>query len=584
MLKVSQSALEKLLRDPVMAAHVILGMEFDTFQKARLRTYWWVPHVTDNSGVSTGKTAVDFAYLCLRVILCGRLDNHVAAVYFPNFQTMKDEFWPYFDATIGRSDIFRSLLKIHNGKVGEHKDPGAWWMEFKDGSRIVAPAPGFMQDSMTQASRRFNTLVVDDYLRAMDMGEGIEKQLIDRVTRPCFNQEHPVWANHVKLLGHAEKPSHRGYARYKAARRAIADGDTGHAVISFCHLDWSDRPVGGSTFRKKYCPTKVIKEQKRVLSWDQYCRQWLGIWSRDGQNYYPETVLARAWQRMVPLLGRQFEDEINVLGLDFAPGVSVRSDFSSAAIFRAVPIGENRTDKTNRTYDGLTPNWFFEGKAYHASFTFASMPKGLDAPRMAQFIHMLHRAFGFSKIVMDPGGGGLWVYPELKRDQLLIDGVAQKFQPLCAKTELMQSGMQPIISWFKRGADFDDLMEPQYLSSDEGFIAFWHLQFRMAWEGGHIAVPMAMEERSPAEIRGWTPDQVWAQRILDTGMKQLNNVRQLTKDGEVVTSRRGFPMFQAVGKKDVAYAMWYAWCGMQALMRDAGAGMEMDAEDCFGVM
>lgn len=249
-MKVPQKLLEQLLIDPVMASYVILKMELDTFQAARLRTYWWVPNVQDNSGVSTGKTAVDFAYVCLRAIFCGRLSNHIAAVYFPNFQTMKDEFWPYFDRTIEASDIFRSLLKIHNGKVGEHKDPGAWWMEFKDGSRIVCPAPGFLNDSMTQASRRFNTLVVDDYLRAMDMGEGIEKQLIDRVTRPCFNQEHPIWSNHTKLLGHAEKPSHRGYVRYKAASfpiRSNADGSRRYSRAMRPHMGMASS--AGITFR-----------------------------------------------------------------------------------------------------------------------------------------------------------------------------------------------------------------------------------------------------------------------------------------------------------------------------------------------
>lgn len=574
-MKVPQKLLEQLLIDPVMAAYVILKMELDTFQAARLRTYWWVPNVQDNSGVSTGKTAVDFAYVCLRAIFCGRLSNHIAAVYFPNFQTMKDEFWPYFDRTIEASDIFRSLLKIHNGKVGEHKDPGAWWMEFKDGSRIVCPAPGFLNDSMTQASRRFNTLVVDDYLRAMDMGEGIEKQLIDRVTRPCFNQEHPIWSNHTKLLGHAEKPSHRGYVRYKAAKRAIHDGSTSHALISFCHLDWSDRPTRGSTFRRLYCPEKTIREQRRTLSWDQYARQWLGIWSRDGQNFYPEIVIIRGYVRQMPQIGREYPHEINTLGLDFAPGIGVRADFSAAAVFRMVELLKGMK---------LEENWRWNNKPYHCGFTFASMPKGLDAPRMAMFIQNLHKAFGFSRIGLDPGGGGLWVYPELKKPNLLIDGIEYSFRPLCTRFEPLQAERQPILSFFKRGADFDELIEErQYLTSDDGFIAYWHLQYRMAWEACGIAVPMPMEERNPAEVKIWSPDQLEAQRALDIGIKQLNNVRQLTnKDGAVLVSRRGFPMFAAVGKKDVAYAKWYAWCASRLVLHSAEG--ESDDEGCFGAI
>lgn len=576
MLKVSQSTLEKFITDPVMAAYVILGMEFDTFQAARLRTYWWCPNMQDNSGVSTGKTAVQFAYCNLRAILCGRLGNHICAVYFPNFQTMKEEFWPYFQATMERSDIYGNLLAVRKGIYGEHKDPGAWWMEFIDGSRITCPAPGFMTDALSSASRRFNTLVVDDYLRAMDMGDGLEKQLLDRVTRPNFNKKHPIWDNHTKLLGHAETPSHKGYNRIKVAKKAISDGSTRHALLSFCHLDWSDKPTQGTTFKRKYCPEDTAREQKKNLPWDQYARQWLGIWSRDGQNYYPEIIIIRGFVRIKPLVGRQYPHEINTLGGDFAPGVGIRSDYSSFVVHRMVEIIKGVE---------LEPNFEMGGRPYHCGFTYAMMPKGLDAPRTAYVIHMLHRAFGFSRIVLDPGGGGLWVYPELKRERLTIDGMEHRFTPLCTRFEPMQSTRQPIISFFKRGADLDPLTERAYLTGDDGFIAYWHLQFRMAWEAQQVSVPMSLEERPQNEVKLWTPDELATQRVLDIGYKQLSNVRTLTdKNNAVILSGHGFPMFKAVGKKDVAYGMWYAWCGSRLVMQANAVNQEMQSEDCFSAL
>src|SRR5205085_2833486 len=99
-----------------------------------------------------------------------------------------------------------------------------------NGSRIEMPAPGFLQDSTSQAGRRFNTLVVDDWYRASDKGEGIDKQLADRVSRPCYNQEHPVWGNHFHLKGHAEKPTHKAQKRVRGYRKKIREGSREHCL------------------------------------------------------------------------------------------------------------------------------------------------------------------------------------------------------------------------------------------------------------------------------------------------------------------------------------------------------------------
>src|SRR5271156_4200141 len=163
MIEIEQKWIERFYFDPVMAAHVMMGARLDTFQKARLRFYWFTPETIDSSGVGTGKTIVDFVYLNLRCIL---IPNHLAAIYFPNFQVGKDGFWnKYFPAFEELSPIFRAQFAQANQREEEkanQRNPGAWIRSYKNGSKLFMPAPDFKGDSKNQASRDFNTVVIDD--------------------------------------------------------------------------------------------------------------------------------------------------------------------------------------------------------------------------------------------------------------------------------------------------------------------------------------------------------------------------------------------------------------------------------------
>jgi len=563
MLQVSEKVLRELICDPVLACEVILGWELDTYQKAALRFDWWFPETIDSSGVSTGKTLRVFVFANLRCIL---LPQNVCGVYFPNFQTGKDEFWPYFERTMEQSPIFADQLVMHRRKLGESKAPGAWSMNYVSGSRLIMPAPSFLTDSQTQATRRFNTLVVDDWLVAETMGEGIGKQLVSRVTRPCFNQEHPIWCNHIHFKGHAQSPTHKGYQRVRAYKRLIRDGSTRHALYSFCFKDISPK------FQPLLLNKHTIQSERSTKTRDEFMRMWLGLWTRDGATYYPETVLELAARGyFAPAYGRTYENEVNILGFDVAAGMSHRADYSAAVVIRLVPLpslGKTYDLKlVDGTYvvDQLPENYTHEdGRRFNVCVVFAFMFQGRSAPETSGFLHGLHRRFAFALIVLDPGGGGLWIYAELKKPKQTIEGREVTVVPLCTPNEPLYHDKQPIVHFFKRKSAFDDLpfIEPQFLTGDEGFIAACHLRYREAWQAAELHVPATIEERKKGEVEQWTREQVTAQKVIDIGIKQLANVRQLTnKAGEPQMSSRGFPLFIAQGKKDVAYAQFYSFIG-----------------------
>lgn len=561
MLKLPAEAFKKLLVDPVMAAEVLMGWKLDAFQRAALRMDWWFPETIDSSGVSTGKTLRIFIFSCLRCLL---MPDQVGGVYFPNFQVGKDEFWPYFQKTIDQSPIFASQLRLHRKKLGEQKQPGAWIVEFKNGSKIIMPAPSFLQDSNTQASRRFNFLIVDDWLQAENMGEGIGMQLVDRVTRPNRNKEHPIWCNHIHLKGHAQRPSHKGYKRVKVFKEMIEGGSLRHCLYTFCFKDFTEE------FAKKLRPDATLRTQRRVLSKDQFRRQWLGIWSRDGRAYYPEGVLRIACRHYLrPQWGRQYDHEVNILGFDVAPGQGLRADSSAAVNLRIVELLAGV--KLPVTYEQ-------DGRGYNISFTFATYLRNRSARETSAFIHQLHQRFGFARIVLDKGGGGFWVYKELRQREQEMNKKKFAVLPLVTEDDPFNMEGQPIVHFFKRGGAFDALILPHYLTNDGGFIEAMHEEYRKGWEAPDFHWPMPMEDRPSEAIRQFSQEQLDGQAALEKVLKELENVRIVTnKAGDPIISRAGFKQFEALGKKDGAYASLFAKSGAQ-LWFATGDVIEEDEE------
>ena len=167
-LQITQTMMEEFIIDPVMGAKVLLGYDLDVFQRARLKYYWWTPYCIDSSGISTGKTVVDWLYVVLRSML---IHDHVTLVYYQTFQAMKDNFWPLFNRC--GSQIYRA----HCGRFtddGEEnkrdardsaKEPSCYKVFFKNQSQILCPAPAFLQKAKGQAGRRTNDLLIDEWTK-----------------------------------------------------------------------------------------------------------------------------------------------------------------------------------------------------------------------------------------------------------------------------------------------------------------------------------------------------------------------------------------------------------------------------------
>lgn len=564
--------------DPVMAAYVLLGERLDTFQRARLRFLWFVPNKCDSSGWSTGKTRVEWIYAVLRAAL---IPKQVVGVYYPIFQTGKDTFWKYF------SDIRPEQLVAQYlpGRDAESKDPGCWKRSFRNGSTIQLPAPGFLNDANNQASRRFNTMIIGEYTQAAMKGEGVD-ELIGRCSEPNWNKNHPIWGNHYLLSAHAESRTHPGYKYYKGIYNPSigmnrADEIQKNVTFSFCYRDWSDRPIDpkrpSETFKKKLRDDDAIRRSMRTLSKQGIREKIFGLWGSGGTGWYDEESMRRGLRsNLVPLLARPstMEGWVFTLGIDTAPGMSEKADQCAATVEAGRPChGHER------------PTFITEEGVPWISFpVFAHIFKAADAPLFSGYIHSLHWRYSFARIVMDPGGGGAWVYKELKKPQQIIDGVSHAVTPLVTEQDAIGSEGQSIVSFFKRGSDLDVLWQGNFLAGDDGIVEAAHRLHREAVHSGPW--PQLAVNRHPGQKKEFTKQQFIAQANLDAVYRQLTQINVKTMKDNTgndvpAKSARGFVMFNSKIKKDAAYSKLYAHCGIRLAAHGGGVtGQEYEDPVC----
>lgn len=561
-----QSELEAFIKDPVLAAWAIFGAELDVFQKVRLRMMWWVPELIDDSGISTGKTEILWIWAQLRAILLPQprpYPHRIIGIYYPTLDSAQSNFAPKYQKYIETSPAFRNeLRRMHGGKLGYQALKGAIQWVYCNNSIVQCPAANYAQDAKNQASKRFHDVGVDEAKEADGSSEGLDKQILGRVTAPGWNNKHPIYANHVVLMGHAEDPdTHPFYRRVKAFRSLIRDGSQGHAIITSSYRDWTPK------FQKDLRPDTMIRRDKLTMTTARFRQIWEGLWEHGTQDWYDSNDMKKVCTRSVPVLTRRkFDFSIASLGWDTAPGANSKSDLNAGIITQADPLPLN-------TRETLGVSWF-HGRPFRIYPTWGMQVRGRDAGELSGIIHRADQRFGLRKIVADPGGGGMWVQKELWKSEQFYDGKIHRVSGICsADSAHLYPQARPILSMFKRGAPelYPVWGEDRFRNSDEGIIEAIHRIAQAMFASGGIAWPAPAEDRPPGEMEQFDPEQRMALLALSVALQQFLSIKvSVGSDNEVRLTKRGFLTFSADGKKkkDLAYAALYSLVGLLSLLMD----------------
>ena len=282
-----------LLCDPVLAARLVLGLHLDTFQCARLRYYWWVPNCMDESGFSSGKTIVDWAFVCLRAIL---LPDQVIGIYYPTGDQGRQVIWPRF--TDCRAELYRQQVgKLdEEGDITEKKRSQAsscYTAWFRSGSKVMLPTPNFVKNSFSNAGFRFNTLLCEEWTHADAMSDGINEQLVGRNSRESLNQDHPLWMNHYLFTATAKPRSHPSYARYREYEREVQSGNPHYAILRYSYKDYSNLPSpSGKTFAEEYRNEVAVEQVRKGKDPAYILGELFGVRAATGRGWFGEEDIA----------------------------------------------------------------------------------------------------------------------------------------------------------------------------------------------------------------------------------------------------------------------------------------------------
>lgn len=572
---------------PDLGAKVLLGERLDAFQTARLKLTMWTPRVMDSSGFSSTKTRGAWIASNLRCLL---IPDHVCAVYYQRFDSGKTTYWPYFNEVAGRSEIFRAHLgrtevvnvddEDKKKKIRRHEErkPSYWQASYKNGSKIIMPAPDFAKDSRSQAGLRFNDLFIDEWTKIEATGtKGIDDQLLGRTSRACFNQHHPFWANKHVFLATPEDWTHQAFRRYEEFMQAIRSGDTDYVHITFCYKDYSDQPFDGQhSFRELFREERLLRDMKTRKTRIGFMQEGLGIWTKTGHTLYDTSMLKQS-----RIIGQQMGNIIITnhrqdpekdptkrfyfLGADIAKGEKKKSDDGALVTIRASPLTEQ-----------LSKSIF----DWAVSVCYAYKVRGFDADEWAALIHMKNLAFGgFSRICMDHGGGGQWVEPELAKEKVEWAGRTYAVKPIATieKEESMMVYGDFNLMMFTRGDHrVKKLWENQVMRGDDNLIDAAHTEVLQIMSKGLIGIP----DLKPAESDGFDQEGKWAAKLVSLVSDQFSRLSvKMNDDGTVFRTKNGAREFQSRGRKDFAYATIHAMTAFLSWLNDIDDMVQVNDED-----
>lgn len=584
-----QSEIEAMLRDPVLATWVFFGIELDTFQGAIMRLLWFTPEVIDSSAISTGKTMRAVIWACLRAILLPnpanwKVPGRRIGVFYQSsgnaeavFKKEMDQLTEYPGARMFR----RELRPMHGGRLGFRDAKGVLTWTFRNGGFIACPPTDLMKKGQTLAGQRYHDGLIDEFPEFDAKGDAIDEQILGRINEQPYNPRHPVWCNHRLLMGHAQDPdSHPSYKRIRAFRELIRGGSQSHALVTSNPYDWTDKR---ETFiNRRSTAMAEIRRDKLVIGRARIDQKWGGAWVAGSEDWYDAQIRQRCLSHVVrPEVAAETPRALYAMGWDTASGESRRSDWNAAGIWRAVEVREKDLGRL-----GVMP--LDNGTYWHLAPVAAVAVQSRDSVQCAGIIHGLHARFGFSRIVLDPGGGGKDVKKQLWKPQQLVEAVPRKVTGLCewGREDEFPEALPIVCEFTPLSPRLLHVWDEGFGNSNDGILENMHRKMRDAWETRTIAWPMPLDMRPAASLRDWEQERLRFGRTLDEAFQQFGQIKVLVdRDGTPRLTANGRHRFAArKGKKDIAYAILYGFIAILSLVTDPegmNAG-EADSEAVYG--
>jgi hypothetical protein len=543
--KVTATMVEDMLFDPILAAKVILKVRLPPHEELRLLWMWTTPYSNDDSGFSTGKSWTFALVAALRSIL---IPERVSGVLSKTFAQGKLIF-ANFDRWYNTSPIFRGCIKHYGNKPRLVHGQDAWVAYFRGGSTVRVLPPNFMQDAERLRSERWHDGYFDEWTTYGNF-KAFNTTIIGRVVNVNKYKDCPVRMNHVHM---ASTPASEDHPAYGMVRRvdyqcAIGNKDYGRFTVNYRHVpdneEWSWLVNRKIVFHMQTnLPKGIVRSEVD------------GLWAKESSCYYDYvTVNAARYSKLPIIKKRRNPNQIFIAGVDIAAG------------------GGDATSATKGDDCSLTVLSYEPGDLPEHAFTIRKSK--ITDRQFSGIIHKWHRILGFSFIVSDPGGGGLFLNNRLKEREQMIDNELVSCTPIITHSDLSGTiGSQVIVS-FSRSDAFITQMWGK-MQSDSVLVNKAHKELKGAienriirlgpewsgWEGNSSNWDIATKREHLNRKQGLKDDDVLAAER-DLAVCQLISVDP-KRDTNGVPLRDSFGMFnfKSKFKKDAAYSLLYSYCG-----------------------
>jgi hypothetical protein len=243
-------------------------------------------------------------------------------------------------------------------------------------------------------------------------------------------------------------------------------------------------------------------------------------------------------------------------GIDPAKSDSRKSDDGAVVVLRARQVGESILDLRDMELD----------------FIWAYQVRGADGEQWAAILQRKHLHFGFSRIVMDPNGGGQWIRPELAKARREVPGENVRVRPIACieDEEKLPMNSEFILSMFSwQDTRISELWSECPRRHDDNLYDLAHSEFHEAISNRLIGLPERLNDRPQQQTAEWTEERKHANRLLQKMAIQLTRVFVKTNEnGTTFTSAHGARLYSARGNKDFAYAGMYAYVAFREWLKE----------------
>lgn len=534
---------EDMIFDPILASKVLLRVKIPPHEELRILWMWTTYYTNDDSGFSTGKSWTFALVAALRSILFRRRVGGIISKTFAQGQLI----FANLDRWYVSSPIFRNSIKHVGGKARLVHGSQAWVAYFRSGSECRVLPPDFLKDAERIRSERWHDAYLDEWTTYGNF-RALNSTIVGRVTNVNYFPDCPVRQNHIHQGSTPNFQHHPSYQIVKNIDRQIARGNPNYGRFSCNYRHIPNKPQWNWMVNRK-----TIHHMQNTLPRGIVNSEIDGLWSVDSGSYYNSHILdlARA-SECTYLAARRVADSVFLAGFDVARG----------------GMDESKSEGDDFALSVLEIN----SNNPIPKHVFTSRKHKIDAHGMSGIVHKYHKAFGFNLIVYDPGGGGLFVRDELRKEHQIIDGHQTHCIPLISISD--QSGMigSQILVAFSRGDYFISKLWGG-LQSDSVLINVAHNEFKGAIEHRNVILAKQWDKWDGNEAawdvdakRTWLnsnsnlnpDDRVRAEMDLSIGQLALVDYER-DKDRMPKIDSFGMHKFSSKEKKDSAYSLFYAY-------------------------